>query len=315
MKLQSTTHMVGPVPLAASRRRATRRRRRWEPYLYIAPAFLPLLVFTYWPLTRSVELSFYDWNMVSPDRRWVGVANYTALVTSPDFWLAVWNTVLYVVGLLVMTLVVPLGLGVLLNRITGRLQTLYKAILFSPAVVSFAVAAITWLWIFNPINGVANQALARVGVSGPSWLNQPNWVIPALVIICAWKLCGYNLVIFAAGLAGIPQEYYEAAAIDGASLFQQFRHISWPLLSPTTFFAVVTTIIYAGQYTLVPIQILTQGGPNKASTNVVYLIYQYGFQFFETGRASALAAVVFLMFLGVTLLQQRFLERYVHYER
>ncbi|HEV8309611.1 MAG TPA: sugar ABC transporter permease [Methylomirabilota bacterium] len=294
---------------------SARWRRRCEPYLYILPAFLPLVVFTYWPLARSLELSLFDWNMVSADRRWVGAANYTALLAAADFWLAVWNTGLYIVGLLLLTLVLPLGLGVLLNRVGGRLQPVYKAIFFSPAVVSFAVAAITWLWIFNPINGVLNQALGDLGVTGPAWLNQPGWVIWAITLICAWKLTGYNLVIFSAGLAGIPSEYYEAADMDGASAFQQFRHISWPLLTPTTFFVVVTTVIYAGQYTLVPIQILTQGGPNKASTNVVYLIYQYGFQFFETGRASALATVVFLMFLGVTLLQQRFLERYVHYDR
>ena len=128
-----------------------------------------------------------------------------------------------------------------------------------------------------------------------------------------WKLIGYNFVIFAAGLASIPSEFYDAAKVDGASGFQQFWRISWPLLSPTTFFVLVTTVIYADQQTLIPIQILTQGGPNKASTNLVYLIFQYGFQFFETGTASALATMVFLLFMAATLVQQRLLERFVHY--
>jgi sn-glycerol 3-phosphate transport system permease protein len=282
--------------------------------LYILPAFLPLVAFVYFPLGRTFQLSLYDWNMVSPQWRFAGAANYQALLTGEEFWMACWNTVLYVVGMLIFSIVIPLTLAVLLTRIAGGLQTLYKAILFSPAVISFAVAAITWLWIFNPIDGLLNRLLLELGIAGPSWLNNPRWVIPTILIICSWKLIGYNFVIFAAGLAGIPNEYYDAAKVDGASAFQQFWRISWPLLTPTTFFVLVTTVIYADQQTLIPIQILTQGGPNKASTNLVYLIFQYGFQFFETGLASALATLVFLLFTGITVLQQRLLERFVHYE-
>lgn len=288
--------------------------RRSGPCWYILPAFLPLVVFTYWPLLRTVQLSLYDWNMVSPDWQFVGGRNYGTLLGSGDFWLACWNTVLYVTGMLVFSIILPLALAILLTRVTGSLQTVYKVILFSPAVISFAVAAITWLWIFNPIDGVLHRFLLMLGAAGPSWLSDPRWVIPAILIISAWKLLGYNLIIFAAGLAGIPGEYYDAAKVDGASAFQQFWCISWPLLTPTTFFVLVTTVIYAGQQTLIPIQILTQGGPNKASTNLVYLIFQYGFQFFDTGLASALATLVFLLFTGVTIIQQRLLERFVHYE-
>jgi len=288
--------------------------RHAAPYLYILPAFLPLVAFVYFPLGRTFQLSLYDWNMVSPQWRFAGAANYQALLTGEEFWMACWNTVLYVVGMLIFSIVIPLTLAVLLTRIAGGLQTLYKAILFSPAVISFAVAAITWLWIFNPIDGLLNRLLLELGIAGPSWLNNPRWVIPTILIICSWKLIGYNFVIFAAGLAGIPNEYYDAAKVDGASAFQQFWRISWPLLTPTTFFVLVTTVIYADQQTLIPIQILTQGGPNKASTNLVYLIFQYGFQFFETGLASALATLVFLLFTGITVLQQRLLERFVHYE-
>jgi sn-glycerol 3-phosphate transport system permease protein len=288
--------------------------RRAAPLFYILPALGPLVLFTYWPLLRTLQFSLYDWNMVSPTWRFVGATNYTVLLANEDFWWAGWTTLLYVVGMLIFSGVIPLFLAVLLTRAAGVLLTTYKVILFSPAVISFAVAAITWLWIFNPIDGVLNRLLLFVGVAGPAWLNAPRWVIPAILLISAWKLLGYNLVIFAAGLAGIPGEYYDAAKVDGASPFQQFWCISWPLLTPTTFFVLVTTVIYAGQQTLIPIQILTQGGPNKASTNLVYLIFQYGFQFFETGPASALAAVVFLLFTGITLVQQRLLERFVHYE-
>lgn len=297
----------------ATLKRSSRWLRQAAPYLYILPGFLPLVAFVYFPLGRTFQLSLYDWNMVSPQWRFAGTANYQALLTGEEFWMACWNTVLYVVGMLIFSIVVPLTLAVLLTRIAGGLQTLYKAILFSPAVISFAVAAITWLWIFNPIDGLLNRLLLELGTAGPSWLNNPRWVIPAILIICSWKLIGYNFVIFAAGLAGIPNEYYDAAKVDGASAFQQFWRISWPLLTPTTFFVLVTTVIYADQQTLIPIQILTQGGPNKASTNLVYLIFQYGFQFFETGMASALATVVFLLFIAVTLIQQKLLERFVHY--
>lgn len=309
-----TSEFVVSHQQAGVRREIRGGVRAIAPYLYILPAFLPLIVFTYWPLLRTVQLSLYDWNMVSPEWQFIGGKNYETLLGSGDFWLACWNTVLYVSGMLVFSIILPLALAVLLTRVTGRLQTVYKVILFSPAVISFAVAAITWLWIFNSIDGVLNRLLLMLGTAGPAWLNDPRWVIPAILIISAWKLLGYNLIIFAAGFAGIPGEYYDAAKVDGASAFQQFWCISWPLLTPTTFFVLVTTVIFAGQQTLIPIQILTQGGPNKASTNLVYLIFQYGFQFFETGLASALATLVFLLFTGVTLLQQRLLQRFVHYE-
>lgn len=307
--------MVPPIPSPSGqkRKKGPGFLRSATPFFYILPGLLPLLLFTYLPLLRTFQLSLYEWNMVSPQWRFVGFGNYHTLLTGEEFWLAGWNTLLYVVGMLVFSVVAPLTLAVLVTRATGGLQTLYKGVLFSPAVISFAVAAITWLWIFNPIDGVLNRLLLDLGVTGPSWLNNPRWVIPAILVICSWKLIGYNFVIFAAGLASIPNEFYDAAKVDGASGFQQFWRISWPLLSPTTFFVLVTTVIYADQQTLIPIQILTQGGPNKASTNLVYLIFQYGFQFFETGIASALATLVFLLFIAATLIQQKLLERFVHY--
>jgi len=282
--------------------------------LYVAPVLFILLVFTYWPMLRTLELSVFRWNMVSPVRIYVELENYRLLLRSMEFWAAVWTTVKYLVAVLPVAAGAPLAVAVYLTVLTRPLQSSFKIALFSPSIVSFAVGSMVWLWILNPIHGVANRVLALVGLSGRSWLSDPDWAIWAIVVLMAWKSFGYNLVIFLAGLAAIPPEYLDAAAMDGASAWQTFRHVTWHLLSPTTMFVVLSTLIATAQHTFTPIQILTAGGPNRSTTNLVYLIYDYGFQFFQTGLASAVAVVMFIAFLGATWAQFRLLERFVHYE-
>lgn len=299
-------------PAVPTRRPAA---RRLAPYFYVLPAFVALALFVYWPLGRTLALSLHDWNLVSPSWRYVGMANYSSLARSSDFHAALRNTVLYTAEILPLAVVLPLLLATLLAGVAGRLRSLNRTLIFTPTVVSFAVAAVVWLWMLNPIHGVIAAALRALGWQGPAWLSDPAWVIPAIVLITCWKVAGYNLVLFFAGLTSIPTDVSEAARVDGAEGWALFRHITWPLLTPTTFFVLVITVIVASQDTFVPIQMLTQGGPDQASTNLVYLIYQYAFQFFDAGHGAALAIMVFIAFLGVTALQQGLLERHVHYER
>ncbi|MDQ7828051.1 MAG: sugar ABC transporter permease [Armatimonadota bacterium] len=300
---------------------ALRRPRSWEAtgrgplgYLYAIPALVVLLVFTYWPVLRTVELSLFRWNLIAPTRTYLGLENYRDLARSAEFWGAVWTTLKYFGAVLPLAAGVPLAVAVCLLALSRRLQPVLKLALFSPSVVSFAVGSMVWLWILNPIHGVANRALALAGLPGRSWLSDPDWALWAIVVLMAWKSFGYNLVIYLAGLAAIPAEYLDAAAADGASAWQTFRHVVWPLLSPTTLFVGLSTLIATAQHTFTPIQILTAGGPNRSTTNLVYLIYDYGFQFFQTGLASAVAVVMFVAFLGATWAQFRLLERFVHYE-
>lgn len=284
------------------------------PWAYALPACVLLLIFTYYPMLSTLHLSFYDWNFVSPFKEAVGFGNYVRAFTSRDFIIAVLNTCWYTLGLIPLTVAFPLFLANMLHNLQTRFLTLYKVTIFTPAVVSFAVAAVLWLFILNPLHGLMNLLLERLSISGPSWLSDPKWVIPSILIITSWKIIGYNVIIFLAALLNVPKDIKEAALIDGAVGRRYFWSITWPLISPSTFFVLLTTVINATQYTLIPIQMLTGGGPDQRSTHLIFLVYQYAFRFFDVGYAAAVAVFTFLVLLGITVIQQKLLERYVHYE-
>jgi sn-glycerol 3-phosphate transport system permease protein len=302
---------------AASERARVRLRRRWRAailgYLYLAPAAALTAVFVYWPLIASAILSFYDWNLVSADRLAVGWQNYRDLLHSRAFRLSLVNTGEAAVALTALTVVAPLFLAVLVLKVAPRWRNVYRVILFSPTVISMAIACAIWLWMFHPLYGVLNTALRLVGVQGPAWLSSSDWAIWSIVLVTVWKTFGFNFVVYTAGLLAIPAELYQAARVDGASDGQLFRYITVPLLAPTTLFVLLTTFILGPQNLFIPTQILTQGGPNEASNNVGYLVYQLGFEYFRVGYASAAATLIFLVFLALTAVQFLLAERRIHY--
>lgn len=262
----------------------------------------------------SVVLSFYQWDLISPTKSFIGFRNYTDLVSREYFFIATKNTGLYVLGLLLFEMVFPLGLALLISSIVvEKIQTIVKVVVFSPAVISFAVACYVWLWIFNPIFGLLNYFLSIIGISPISWLSQKQWALWSIVLLSGWRQFGYSLILYMAALLAIPPVYLEVARIDGANNWQIFWKIKWPLLSPTTFFILVTTVIFASSHAFIPIHILTQGGPHNVTINLIYLVYQYAFQFFNIGLGSATAVVVFAIFLLVAYIQLRYVERYVYY--
>lgn len=296
------------------RLRATRTARLLPPYLYVLPALVTMMLFLYWPLVYSLVLSFFSWNFTRPTWTFVGGSNYAGLFNSEIFWLAASNTALYLAGMLPFEIGLPLAIAVLLNSLGGgRLQTLYKVAIFSPTVLSFAIACLVWLWIFNPLGGLLNLVIGEFGAGPVSWLSDKSLALWSIVLVSGWKVFGYNLVIYMAGLAAIPAEYLEAAQLDGASRWRVFAHIVWPLLTPTTFFVLVTSSLFAATQVFVPIHILTQGGPHESSTNLIYLIYLQGFQFFTAGPASATAVITFIVFFLLALAQVKYVERHVHY--
>lgn len=286
----------------------------WRPYLFILPALVPLVLFTYLPLWRTLQLSFFDWNMISPDRKWAGLTNYRSLFESREFWMASWNTVKYTALLLLLNLAGPLLVAHGVTRVGRRWQAFYKGVIFAPAVVSLAVASVIFLWIFNPLVGAANALLGALGLPAPNWLSDYTWVIWALAAITAWKSFGYNFIVLLAGLLSVPKELEEAARVDGSSGFQITRRVILPLTSSTILYVLVSTVVLGSQYVFVPIEMLTGGGPNQASTNLVHLIYQFAFSFFKTGYAAAASVVTFLGFLALIFLQARVMERRVYYE-
>lgn len=304
-----------PVPFshAGVSRLGSRRRALVTGYLYLLPAAVLTGVFVYWPLVASFGLSFYEWNLVTPERVPVGWQNYGELWRSRAFWLALVNTAKGAAAFTVLTVALPLALAVLVLRCSPRLRSVYRVVLFSPTLISMAIATAIWLWIYHPLYGVLNTLLRLVGIEGPRWLSSSDWAFWSIVMVTVWKTFGYNFVLYVAGLLTIPREMGEAARVDGASEWQVFRHVTWPLLAPTTLFVFLTTFILAPQNLFIPTQILTQGGPNEASNNLGYIVYQLGFEYFRAGYASAAAMVVFAIFLALTALQFYVAERRVHY--
>jgi len=293
-------------------RYSRRKLRDWLTFIaFTAPNFLLLIVFTFWPVAYSFYLSFYRWNMVAPTKKWLGVENYTAMIQDPVFWQTLVNTTLLAAGTVFITLGIALFLAILLNqKIRGR--TAYRAIIFSPTFTTSVAIAMVWSWIFDPYYGLLKLPLSWVGIESPGWLLDPRWALPAVMIVVIWANIGYDMVIFLAGLQAVPADLYEAARVDGASLWALFRHITFPLLSPTTFFLVIVSIIGAFKAFDI-VAVMTGGGPLNSTNVYVYYLYQNAFRWFKTGYASALAVVLFAIILVITIFQMRLSRRWVHY--
>lgn len=297
-----------PLRAGASRRV---RRDALTFLAFVAPNFVLLAVFTFWPVAYSLYLSFLKWNMVAKSRPFIGLANYQTMVSDPVFWLVVRNTFLLAAVTVIVKLALALALALLLNqRLIGR--SIYRAVIFSPTFTTSVAVAMVWGWILDPSFGLLRVFLNAVGLASPNWLGDVHWALPAVMIVVIWGGVGYDMVIFLAGLQGIPQELYDAARVDGASPPQVFRKITFPLLSPTTFFLLVISVIGALKAFDV-VAVLTQGGPLNSSNVYVHYLYQNAFSWFKTGYASALALVLFVAILGITLVQVRLSKRWVHY--
>ncbi len=286
-------------------------RERMTFLLFIAPNFLLFAIFTFWPLVYNFFLSFNRWNLMAPMPTWIGLENYTNMVDDPIFWKVLTNTLYLAGGTIFIRLALSLGLALLLNqKLAGR--SVYRAVIFSPTFTTGAAVAIVWTWIMDPNVGLLRLPLNLVGLESPNWLVDVNWTIPALIIVSIWKGLGYDMVIFLAGLQGVPVELYEAARVDGAGRWALFRYITLPMISPITFFLVITSIISALQvFDLVAV--MTGGGPLNSSAVYVYYIYQNAFKFYKIGYAAALSMVLFVITLAITIFQTRLSKRWVHY--
>ncbi|MEX2536099.1 MAG: sugar ABC transporter permease [Trueperaceae bacterium] len=274
--------------------------------LFLLPAAVILGVFNFYPALYSLYLSFFEWNGVSSVREPVGLGNYERLLRSTEFWNSLRVTALYAAGMTLGALALGLLVAVLLNlNIEGR--AFYRVLYFLPVITPTVAAGVVWKHLFDPSQGVVNRSLELVGLAGPAWLVSPGWALLAVVIVGIWKRVGFNMVIYLAALQGIPRTYYEAAQLDGASHLQTFRHITLPLLAPSTFFLTVTALIEAFQvFDLV--YVMTAGGPLRGTDVVGYYLYRYGFRYYELGFASAIAYAMFVLIFIVTLIQFRLMR-------
>ncbi|WP_054955879.1 carbohydrate ABC transporter permease [Paenibacillus dakarensis] len=286
-----------------------------KPYLYLAPVLIPIAVFVFYPLAKSLEISFYSWNMVSVNRQYVGLDNYAHLLNSDEFWKSVQNTIVYTLLLLLFLLVFPFLVAYGITQVRNRLQSFYKSAIFLPTVLSLAVSSIVFLWLLNPISGSVNHFLGLFGIPSINWLSAPGWSLLSVVIITSWKTFGYHFILLLSGILSVPQDLVEAARIDGVnSSLGLLRKIYIPLSSGTIMFVFVVTVVFGIQWSFVPIQMLTNGGPNQMTTHLVFNVYQYAFQFFQSGLASAVAVLTFIAFIGLIIFQAFVMERRVHYE-
>lgn len=306
-----------PVPNQRAKARPSALGGRMKEKLYIVAFLLPSLiifgVFMVYPVLQNVELSFYSWNMVSPNKNYVGLENYLNLFTDADFAKALGNTGIYVLLLLLMIFVLPYGVAYILGQLVKKGSHFYRAVLFFPSLLSFVVAAVIFNWILNPLSGPLAELLALADIESPYWFRTPGLVIFALSFITAWRAFGYNFIVFLGAVVEVPQEMIEAARLEKASDWTVFWQIILPMTSPTALFVFIMTITFGLSYVFTPINILTQGGPTQASTNIIYLIYQYGFDYFQTGRAAATAIVTLVIFMVLVVIQKK-LEKRVHYE-
>lgn len=291
------------------------RRLGRSPWLFAGPAVAAAVAFVWLPMVATFGLSFIDWSLLRQEATWRGITHYSGTLANPDFHLALGNTAIYLAALLPLQIGVPLALAFALVRVRAGLPgRIYRTALFAPSVLSFPIAAVVWLWMFNPTVGVLNTLLGHVGFAPQRWLTDPDLVIWSVIAVAFWKSFGFNLLIFLAALANVPTDVTEAARIDGAGPFRQAIDIELPLISPALFFAVVTTVIIVLDEIVGAVDVLTEGGPFRMSSNLLYFLYERGFRHFQFGEAAAVAVLIAAMVAAVTWAQFRFGERHVHYD-
>ena len=285
------------------------------PFLYIAPMLVLLGLFVYWPLVAVVGLSGARWNL-NPDMPmdYAGLENYARLIASPLFRDAMVNTVFYLLASIPLKILLPIPVAVAIWSL-GRSGAVYRTILFMPTLISFVVISVIFLWLFNPIGGMVPLIMKGFGLSWANPLSDAHSAIWAVLLLSTWKVLGLNVLFYLAGLSRIRVELFEAMRIDGAGTLRVVTDLIWPLLTPTTFFVLVSTTIFTMQQVFTPIDILTEGGPRNGTTNLFYMVYQLTFRSFDVGAGAAGTVLLFVLLFAATAAKLNFLERRVHYDQ
>jgi multiple sugar transport system permease protein len=290
-------------------------RRSWVRYRFVFLVLAPVMVLFFYlrviPTGQAMLMSLFEWELIKPAEKFVGLDNYVNLLADDNFRLAFMNTTIFAVATTVFSVAIALLLAALLARfVTGRLGGFLELLYFAPVLVPMVPVTLGWREIFNYQHGILNSALGVFGIEKVPWLSDPNMALVAVVILSVWKQVGYNMIILLVGMRAIPIVYHEAAAVDGASAWQQFRRITLPLLAPVTLFVVVITTISAYNV-FTQVYVLAsdvQGAPGRLVRVLVYDIFENGFRFFNMGYAAAEAMYLFIIILALTLIQFRFLR-------
>jgi multiple sugar transport system permease protein len=278
-------------------------------YWFIAPALALIFVFFFLPVVAALALSFTDCDIYAladlENLRWAGLGNYERLFRDPRFWVALRNTLYFVLVGGPLSVGVSLGVALLLSSSLVRLKGLFRTVFFVPVVTTLVAVAVVWRYLYHPRYGVLNYGLHFLGIAPVDWLGDPRWAMPAIILMATWKNFGFNMIILVAGLLNIPENLYAAARIDGANAWQRFRRVTLPMLAPTVVFVTLITMIGYFQLFAEP-YVMTQGGPADATLSIVLLMYEEGFRWWNIGYAAAIAFVLFAIILAATSLQLRF---------
>ena len=293
---QSATH---------SRRKENAAERGWLAF-FLLPGLSGLLLFTIFPIVASLVLTLFKWDLLTPPV-YVGGANFVRLWNDADFWAALGHTLYFIGGYLPLVLLLGLGVALALNAPLRGISFL-RTTFFLPVVSSWVAVALLWPWLFNPRYGLINYLLSLIGITGPGWLYDPQWAMPAIILTSVWKDIGFVMIIFLAGLQSIPTDYYEAASLDGAGRWAQLRFITLPLLGPTTFFVTIISLINSFQV-FDQVWVMTEGGPAGATTVLVERVVRHAFSYGEMGYAATISWAIFLLVFAVTVVQFRLQRR------
>jgi multiple sugar transport system permease protein len=295
---------IGVLPMSS------RLYKEFWGYFFIAPFLLLFLLLEIYPFLDAIYMSLFDYGIGR--KEWVGLDNYVYLLKDEVFRRAILNTFIIVLGVVPLSVVISLLLASLIIHKSAALASFFRASFYLPIVTSQVILSITWLWIYNPVSGVANYGLSVLGIKPVMWLSDETFALPAIILVIITWVVGQPIILYLAALGNIPPTYYEAASIDGASPWRQFWNITLPLLKPTTLYVVVTSTIGAFQ-TFVVVQLLTGGGPSYGTTTIMYLLYETAFKYGKLGVASAMGVVLAIMICIFSVIQFKFFKTDVEY--
>ncbi|EAC3994337.1 sugar ABC transporter permease [Listeria monocytogenes] len=288
----------------------TRKKTLFWLCIFLLPNLLGFLIFIAIPILGSLGISFTDWDLVSTIH-FTGFENYKRLFNDPEFWKSFRNTITFIIGYLPSVMILGLACALMLNQ-KIKLRPFFRAVYFLPVITSWVAVSLVWKWLFNPSYGLINYFLSLVGIAGPNWLTDPQTAMIAVIITSAWKDIGFVMVLFLGGLQNISPSYYEAANMDGASKLRQLFSITIPLLTPTTFFVTIISLINSFQV-FDQVMIMTEGGPSGATMTLVQNIYNHAFRYFEMGYASAMSWILFIVIFIITIIQNKLQKRWSNY--
>lgn len=287
------------------------RKKSFLPYFLIIPSLVFFLIFYIYPILYNIYLSFFDWNLVSPTKDFVGVDNFRMLFSNKEFLEVIANSLIYMGATVFFTVAIALLLAVWLNK-NSVLHTVIQGLVFSPYIISFVSVSFVWMWLMDVDYGLLNYILGLFGFEKCQWISHPDTALFSVILVGVWKMVGYDTLVIIGGLQSIPKSIYEAVSLDTKPNIRTFMHITVPMLSPTLFFLVIVNLITSAKV-FETISIMTKGGPLNSTNTLVYYIYKEAFDYFDIGAASAGGVVLFVILAVITFFYFKILSKKVNY--